>query len=208
MQRLPIYLTLSERIAGWTRGTEAEALIRIAYELPDHAVIVEIGSFLGSASILLAGARKLRRSGCLHCIDPFDASGDDVSVPEYDRILAHYGHTTQFELFRANLRQAGLARWVCPHRGQAEEIGRRWALPVDMLFMDGDQSPTGVDAAFESWSPWLKPNAVLALHNSNPRQYAEGHDGHYRLRQRLLAAGTYSCTSEAGSTTFMSPVRS
>jgi predicted O-methyltransferase YrrM len=203
MDRIPIYLNLSERIAGWTRGAEAEALIRAAYRLPDHAVIVEIGSFLGSASILLAGARKLRRTGNLHCVDPFDASGDEVSVPEYARILGHYQGTSQIEVFRANVRKAGVARWVGVHRGQAEKIGACWTLPVDMLFMDGDQSPRGVSAAFESWSPWLKSNGMLALHNSNPRLYAEGHDGHYRLRERLLAAASYSLVEEVGSTTFM-----
>jgi MMP 1-O-methyltransferase len=203
MERLPIYLKLSERVAGWTRGAEADALLQAAWRLPDHAVIVEIGSFLGSASILLAGARKLRRSGRLHCVDPFDASGDEVSVPEYARILGHYSNASQIEIFLANVRNAGVANWLCVHRGPAERIGLSWTLPVDMLFMDGDQSPQGVAGAFESWSPWLKPGGLLALHNSNPRVYAEGHDGHYVLRERLLAAGSYSLAEEVGSTTFM-----
>jgi predicted O-methyltransferase YrrM len=202
MDRIPIYLSLSERVAGWTRGPEAEALIRAAYQLPDHAVIVEIGSFIGSASILLAGARKLRRTGKLHCVDPFDASGDVVSVPEYDRILTHYEGTTQLEIFRANVRKAGVARWLVVHQGQAEQIANEWALPIDMLFMDGDQSPQGVSAAYESWSPWVKNNGLLALHNSNSREYAEGHDGHFRLRQRMLAEGSYAFIEEVGSTTF------
>jgi len=71
-----------------------------------------------------------------------------------------------------------------------------------MLFMDGDQSPEGVSAAYEIWAPWLKPNAILALHNSNPREYAPGHDGHFRLRERLLAASDYSLIEEVGSTSF------
>jgi MMP 1-O-methyltransferase len=203
MDRIPIYLSLSESVAGWTRGPEAEALIRAAYHLPDHAVIVEIGSFLGSASILLAGARKLRRTGKVHCVDPFDASGDPVSVSEYARILSHYGSLSPLEIFRTNLRKAGLASWVRVHQGHAEQVGSGWALPIDMLFMDGDQSPWAVSAAYESWSPWLKPNGLLALHNSNERLYAEDHDGHYQLRRRLLVAGSYSLAEEVGSTSFL-----
>jgi predicted O-methyltransferase YrrM len=202
MDRIPIYLSLSEKVAGWTRGPEAEALIKAAYHLPDHAVIVEIGSFIGSASILLAGARKLRRTGKLHCVDPFDASGDIVSVPEYARILTHYEGTTQLEIFRANVRKAGVANWLSIHQGRAEHVASGWALPIDMLFMDGDHSPEGVSAAYESWSHWLKPNGLLALHNSNEREYAAGHDGHYRLRQRMLAEASYSFIEEVGSTTF------
>jgi len=203
MERLPIYLKLSERVAGWTRGAEADALIHAAYRLPDHAVIVEIGAFLGSGSILLAGARKLRRSGKLHCVDPFDASGDTFSAPEYARILGNYSGASQLEMFLANVRNAGVANWLSVHRGPAEHVGRQWTAPVDMLFMDGDQSPHGVTAAFESWAPWLKVNGLLALHNSNPRVYAEGHDGHYVLRERLLAGRGYSLAEEVGSTTFL-----
>ena len=203
MDRIPIYLSLSARVAGWTRGAEAEALIQAAYHLPDHSVIVEIGSFLGSASILLAGARKLRRTGKVHCVDPFDASGDVVSVPEYARILSHYEGLSQLEIFRANVRRAGLASWACVHQGQAEQVGSGWALPIDMLFMDGDQSPRGVSTAYESWSPWLRPNGLLALHNSNERLYAEDHDGHYQLRRRLLVDGSYSLAEEVGSTSFL-----
>jgi predicted O-methyltransferase YrrM len=200
MERLPIYLRLSERVPGWTRGPEAEALIRRAYGLPDQAIIVEIGAFLGSGSILLAGARKLRRSGRVHCVDPFDASGDAFSVPYYQGILTDYGSTPQIEIFRENLRRAGLGNWFTAHPGSAEQVGLDWNTPIDMLFMDGDQSPEGVLAAWEVWAPWLKPHAVLALHNSNPREYARGHDGHFRLRQQLEAGSGYVLIEEAGST--------
>jgi predicted O-methyltransferase YrrM len=200
---MPIYLRLSERVPGWTRGPEAEALFRAAYALPDEAVIVEIGAFLGSGSILLAGARKLRRSGKVHCVDPFDASGDAFSVPYYQRILTQYGSVAQIQLFHDNLRRAGLANRVSTHQGPAERIGSGWSVPIDMIFMDGDQSPEGVLAAHQSWSPRLKPGGLLVLHNSNPREYAPGHDGHFRLRQHLLATPGYSLLEEAGSTSFL-----
>jgi MMP 1-O-methyltransferase len=204
MDRFPIYLTLSAGVAGWTRGAEAEALIRFAYELPDHAVIVEIGSFLGSGSILLAGARKLRRTGKVHCVDPFDASGDTASVSEYARILGHYGNTPQIQIFTDNLRKAGLGNWVCAHQGQAEQVAADWPVPIDMLFLDGDQSPRGARSAYESWAPWLKPDSIVALHNSIAREYMPDHDGHFRLREDLLAAADYFLIEEVGSTSFLS----
>jgi len=195
-----MYLRLSERVPGWTRGPEAQSLIRTAYELPDDAIIVEIGAFLGSGSILLAGARKLRRSGRVHCVDPFDASGDAFSVPHYQGILTDYGNTPQIQIFRNNLLRAGLSNWFTAHQGPAEKIGLAWNIPVDMVFMDGDQSPEGVRSAWEVWAPWLKSNGVLALHNSNSREYAPGHDGHFRLRQNLLTGSDYVLMAETGST--------
>lgn len=202
MDRIPIYLRLSEQVAGWTRGPEAEALIRAAYELPDQSHIVEIGSFLGSGAILLAGARKLRRSGKVHCVDPFDASGDVVSIGEYQRILTEHVRVPQIEAFHGNLRRAGLTNWIQVHQGQAETIAAKWETPVDMIFMDGDQSEEGVRRAFESWRNWLKPGGVLALHNSNPREYAPGHEGHFVLRERLLAGSEFKMVEEAGSISF------
>lgn len=202
MERFPIYLGLSEQVAGWTRGPEAEALMRTAYDLPDRAIIVEIGSFLGSGSILLAGARKLRRSGKVHCVDPFDASGDAPSVPEYARILSDHTQTSQLAAFHENIRRAGLTNWISVHQGPAEKIGRGWGVSIDLLFMDGDQSPQGVNVAYASWKAWLKPGGVLALHNSTPREYVPEHDGHFRLRERLLAGSSYTLTEEAGSTSF------
>lgn len=202
MERFPIYLRLSELVAGWTRGPEAEALFHVAYALPDAATIVEIGSFLGSGTILLAGARKLRRSGRVHCVDPFDASGDEVSTSEYARILTNHVRVPQLDAFHGNVRRAGLSNWVTVHQGRAELIGIGWNVPIDMLFMDGDQSPEGVSAAYDAWEPWLKPLAVLALHNSDPREYAPGHNGHFLLRQHLLQHSGYSLTDQVGSTSF------
>lgn len=206
LERFPIYLRLSERVPGWTRGPEAEALMRAAYELPDQAIIVEIGAFLGSGSILLAGARKLRRSGKVHCVDPFDATGDAFSVPHYQRILTDYENTEQIQVFRNNVRAAGLENWVCVHQGSAETVGSAWGMSVDMIFMDGDQSPEGVMTAYGVWGPWLKPHGLLALHNSNPRNYDPGHEGHFQLRQRFLAGTEYSLIEEAASTSFFRKV--
>ena len=79
--RLDDYILLSEGIPGWTRGEEAREFARISFSLPPETCIVEIGSFFGAATILLAGPRRLRGSGVVHCVDPFDCSGDLFSVP-------------------------------------------------------------------------------------------------------------------------------
>src|SRR5438105_4844800 len=80
---LGIYVWRSRRVPGWTRGREAVELATLCHELGGDPVVVEIGTFLGASAILLAGARKLRGSGTLHCVDPFDATGDALSAPFY-----------------------------------------------------------------------------------------------------------------------------
>ena len=150
---------------------------------PNILVVVEIGSFLGKSAIMLAGARKARGSGRVHCIDPFDLSGDAFSVPAYHAIADTDARPLRAR-FQANIARAGLTDWVVVHEGTAATVAAAWTEPIDMLFFDGDQSPEGARLAYEAWEPFLKVGGLIALHNSNDRSYAPGHDGN-----RLLATG-------------------
>jgi len=97
------YLRASAKIPGWLRGKEAKAMASVVSSLSDDCVVVEIGSFLGSSSVLLAGARKLRGSGKLYCVDPFDGSGDAFSVPIYNNLLAANGGKPLRQCFDENI---------------------------------------------------------------------------------------------------------
>jgi predicted O-methyltransferase YrrM len=199
--RLGYYLARASRVEGWTHTREAIALAQAAHRLPDGAEIVEIGSFLGRSSILLAGARKLRRSGRVHCVDPFDSSGDSFSVPVYQQILS--GDTrSQRKRFDDNLAGAGVSAYVDVHQGTAESVAAAWTRPIDMLFLDGDQSPKGARSAYDVWAPFLKVGGTIALHNSSDRRYDEGHDGYRRVVVESLVAPHYSDVECVGTTTF------
>jgi predicted O-methyltransferase YrrM len=181
------YLTLARRIPGWTTTREAAALMKAVHTLRENAVIVEVGSFLGKSTVALAGACKLKGDGHVHCVDPFDASGDAFSVPYYRDIARQSGRSLR-ERFEQNIRSARLSERVSVHQGRAEAIGAQWTCPVDMLFLDGDQSPAGAKSAFDSFARFLKQGALVALHNSSPRDYHHDHDGHRRLAVELADA--------------------
>ena len=202
MGRLGWTMWQSRRVTGWTRGEEAARLAQVAYELGENATIVEIGSFLGCSTILLAGARKLRGSGKVHSVDPFDVSGDSFSVPVYEEIVGPRPATLRSR-FERNLSRAGIRRWVEIHQGRAAEVARTWKSRVDLLFLDGDQSMEGVQAAYDAWSPFLLPGAVLVLHNSRPGYRRETHDGHARLAEALVRTPEYGNVEHVGSTTFL-----
>jgi predicted O-methyltransferase YrrM len=194
------YLTIARNIPGWTWGDEAVALMRTAYALPADAVIVEVGSFLGKSTVMLAGARKLRGSGRVCCIDPFDGSGDGHSVPFY-REIASQSSLSLRERFDDNLQRAGLGGWVEVHQGTADRIAAAWTCGIDLLFLDGDQSVQGARRAYDAFVSFLKPGGTLALHNSAPRAYAPGHDGHRRLAE-VLPEKNFCEILCIGSTTF------
>jgi MMP 1-O-methyltransferase len=181
MESLARYLRISEQLPGWIRGEEAAGLALTCLSLSGRPTIVQIGTFFGSAAVLLAGARQLRGSGIIHCVDPFDCSGDDFSVPHYRRLLTDAGGGSLRAHFERNIRSAGLEDWIEVHQGRAEEIARGWAASIDMLALDGDQSPAGARAAYESWSPFLRRGGTIAIHNSSPREYDPSHDGNRRI---------------------------
>jgi Methyltransferase domain len=196
------YLRLSAAIPGWTRGAEAEELMRLSHALPAGAQLVEIGAFFGSGSILLAGARRLRGSGMVHCVDPFDGGGDAFSIPYYREILRHSGGGAPRDHFASNIRDAGLAAWVQIHQARAEELAGRWSGMVDLLFLDGDQSPASVREVYRGWIPYLKPGGVIALHNSGPSNRRPGHDGHRCVAEDEIRPPNFADIRLVGSTTF------
>jgi hypothetical protein len=195
------YSVLGREIPGWTRGEEAIALALVARQLPPAAVIVEIGSFLGSSTVLLAGARKTAGSGKVHCVDPFDASGDDFSVPVYRGIVDSLQAPLR-QSFEENIRRADLSAWVQVHQGMAQAVGEGWTEPVDMLFFDGDQSPEGVRSAYEAWGAHLRVGGIIAVHNSADGIYAKTHDGQRRLVVEAILPPRYADLTCIGSTTF------
>ncbi len=200
------YLALSRRIPGWTRDAEAVALALTSLNLPDESVIVENGCFLGCSTVLLAGARKLCGSGTVHVVDPFDASGEAFSAPVYKAIEGSMRRTLR-EVFEANIRRAGVEAWVKIHQGFGHHVAATWTEPIDLLFLDGDQSREGVRATFSAWRTALKVGGLIAVHNSAPGEYHEGHDGSLRLVEDVLRPPDYCVLRLAGMTTFVLRVR-
>jgi predicted O-methyltransferase YrrM len=191
----------AEQIPGWRSGAESKELARLSFALDPGAVIVEIGSFLGRGAVLLAGPRKLRGSGRVHCVDPFDGSGDAFSVPHYEEIQAALGGGSLRQHFDDNIARLGLQDWIEVHPGRQEEVVANWREPIDLLLLDGDQSPAGARSAYDNWLPFLKAGGVIAVANSDPREYARGHDGYRRVAAERLASEDYSAVWRVGSLT-------
>lgn len=169
--------------------------------MPDDAVIAEIGVFLGSATVLLAGARKIAGTGIVHCVDPFDASGDEYSVPIYREILREL-ESSQFEAFTRTIDSLELDDQVRVHRGTAESIGRTWDTPIDLLVLDGDQSPRGARSAFEVWEPWLRRGGTVVISNSVPRVFDLDHGGNFLITSERVIEPAFGDIRVIGATTF------
>jgi hypothetical protein len=170
------WIRVSESIPGSTRNELARELAKVSLSLPPDAELVEIGSFFGAGTVLLAGPRKTRGSGKVHAVDPFDCAGDPRSTPIYERILEKAGGGSLRDHFDANMREAGLNDWVEVHQGFAQEVAANWTRPVDMLYIDLDVSGEAAEAAYDSWSPFLKPGGIVVVHDSEPGDQRPDYD--------------------------------
>ena len=191
----------SGTIPGWTVGDDARAVARASLALPERATIVEVGVYFGRCTALLAGARRLRGNGMVHCVDPFDGTGDTFSMPYYAADLLASGFLCFEDAFRHHVDRLGLAPWVTVHRGRDVEVAQNWSDPVDLLLLDGDQSPTGARASYEAWVSFVGPGGTIILRNTRDRDYAPDHDGNRRLAIEELVAPRWREVRQVGATT-------
>lgn len=191
----------SAEIPGWTLKDDARAVAEASYGLAGNPTIVEIGVFMGRCTLLLAGARKLKGSGTVHCVDPFDCSGDEFSIPHYKKELDTSGLDRLDLVFYRNLMRYGLEDIVDIHQVRSEVAVLNWTRPIDLLLLDGDQSPAGARAAFEAWVPMLKPGGIIILRNTKDKVYADGHDGHRRLAVEALVPPQFINKRQVNATT-------
>jgi predicted O-methyltransferase YrrM len=126
--------------------------------------VVEIGSWLGKSSVVLAKALADRPGAKLYCIDPFNAEGDAESRANYTARSAGLDETLE-ERFRSNLRRNGVGGSVIVRRGYSHEFAGAHAEPIDLLFIDGNHEHAAVERDYLDWSPHVRPGGWLCFHD-------------------------------------------
>jgi hypothetical protein len=150
-------MTVAPAVEGWLTEAQASRLrTRAAGPRPDGAVI-EIGSFRGRSTIVLA-----RAAGEVVAIDP-PAGGDrgpQEIAPDAER------GDEDHQAFLANLRAAGVAENVRHvRRPSAEALGDVEG-PLSLLFVDGAHrfGPARDDIA--RWGARVAPGGTLLVHDA------------------------------------------
>lgn len=154
-------LSLMQSIVGWFSEVEAELLLatvtRALRELTNDCAVVEIGSYLGRSTVLLASAvRDLRPCGQVVAIDPH---GGEVGIAgDLDR----QGVST-YEAFCANMVAADMRDVVRTIRKRSTYT--YWDQPIGLLFVDGLHDYDSVSADFGHFERWIRPGGFVAFHD-------------------------------------------
>ena len=137
-------------VPGWLTEDQAALLWDTAAELPDGALVVEIGSHQGRSTTVLAGAVR-GRGGQVVAIDPFVEG----------RL---FGGASTRELFERHVEAAGVTDAVelLPEYSTRARPG--WTRPIDYLYIDGKHDYWTLSDDLK-WSVHLPDDGPVLIHD-------------------------------------------
>lgn len=140
-------------VATHVTRRELDELFSLSCALPTGARSLEIGSYLGASSqVIAAGVR--RAGGKLYCVDTWM----NETMPE--------GVRDTFSEFSTNTKFASDV--VVPIRKRSDQLSEadfREIGALNFAFIDGDHSYKGVSTDFEIVSEHINLNSVVAFHD-------------------------------------------
>jgi MMP 1-O-methyltransferase len=145
-------------VPGYLLENEAKFLGVLAAITPAQGAIVEIGSYRGRSTVMLAKVAAHYGLGPVVAIDPHNSP--ILVNPDGSNDKSSY------EDFLHSIRKAGIDKNVEPHLAYSKDVSAGWNRPVRLLWIDGDHSYPGAKADFDGFFPHLAPNGVVALHDS------------------------------------------
>ena len=147
-------------VEGWMTPGQARKLWDCAAEVKPGGQIVEIGSFRGRSTIVLA--RAIKADVTLIAIDPH--AGNDRGPQEIEGFEEHAA--ADFDVFRDNLERAGVSDKVRHLRKFSSEAITDVPEPIDLLYIDGAHRFRPALDDIRLWSDKIKPGGTLLIHDS------------------------------------------
>jgi predicted O-methyltransferase YrrM len=147
-------------VDGWMTPGQAATLFDAARRCPPSGSIVEIGSFRGRSTIVLASAAP--REAQIVAIDPH--AGNDRGPQE----IAGFEDEASDDhaVFLANLERAGVADRVRHLRMFSDEALGHVDGPVDVLYIDGAHRYGPALADIRSWGDRVAEGGTMLIHDS------------------------------------------
>ena len=147
-------------VDGWMTHGQARALYDAAAACPAGGRIVEIGSFRGRSTIVLASAAA---DGVeIVAIDPH--AGNDRGPQEIAGFEDAAGE--DHAVFNANLAAAGVADRVRHVRAFSDAAHADVADPIDVLYVDGAHRFAPARRDIADWGARVRPGGTMLIHDS------------------------------------------
>jgi predicted O-methyltransferase YrrM len=150
-------LTEIETVEGYLSPNEIRFLALLAACPTTAGEILEIGSFKGKSTIILAKSAALTDNRGVHAVDPMiapsetdpDLRGDDSSFPD----------------FKKNIEKHKVSKNIEFHQKFSYELAETWDKPLRFLWIDGDHTYKGTKLDFDGFAAHLSDGAIVAIHD-------------------------------------------
>lgn len=151
-------VTLSRKLSGHLTDREARFLALAAATLPPSlGDVLEIGSFKGKSTTVLAKSVALSGGNRVVAVDPLTLPcATDPSIDCAESLP---------DLFWETLEANGVRHLVEFHQLRSEELALTWDRPLRLLWIDGDHSYRGVTADIDNFAHHLRVGSVVAFHD-------------------------------------------
>lgn len=149
-----------EQVDGWMSPDQAQRLYNAAAATHQGEIIVEIGSFRGRSTIVLASAAP--PGVHIVAIDPH--AGNDRGPQEIDGFEA--AAATDHDLFNANLAAAGVAERVHHIRSFSDVAHDEVVGELAVLYVDGAHRYAPARSDIREWGARVAPGGTLLIHDS------------------------------------------
>lgn len=150
----------ARNIPGFLVEEEARFLGLIAACAPRGGAILEIGSFKGKSTVMLAKVARHYDLGKIVAVDPHNFNSAELEEHRTKPGASSY------EEFLNHLEAAGVSDQVEAHRAFSSEIAAAWNHPIRFLWIDGDHSYQGAKSDFDGFIPHVIPGGIVAFHDA------------------------------------------
>ncbi|MGA2008919.1 MAG: class I SAM-dependent methyltransferase [Solirubrobacteraceae bacterium] len=147
-------------VQGWLTDAQARCLWDAAGAVAPGGRIVEIGSFHGRSTIVMACA--LRDGVELIAIDPHGGGDRGPQEITPDAAAGERDHAA----FAANLHAAGVEDRVRHVRAMSDAALGEVAGPIDVLYVDGAHRYRPASADIARWGARVAPGGSMLIHDS------------------------------------------
>jgi MMP 1-O-methyltransferase len=177
---------------GFLPEDEALGLYRAALAGARLGPLLEIGTYCGRSTVLLAAAAR-EHATLVATVDHHRGSEEHQPGEGFhDPALAdpQTGRVDTLPAFRRTLERSGLEDHVVAIVAPSPTAARLWSTPVGLVFIDGGHSEAAARADLAGWSPHVLPGGLLVIHDvfEDP---AEGGRPPYLIYREALDSGRF-----------------
>jgi hypothetical protein len=175
-------LEASDRVDGWLWCDEQILLYNMACQVPENEAIVELGTWMGKSTIMLAAGSMAGSGARINTVDVFEIRND----VGYDYSLYVTPDTEEyFSMFMSNMQDAGVESVVTPIRQSTVAAAKIWTGPaVRLIFIDANHEYEAVYSDFMAWLAHCKEGTWFLFHD-----YGTDYPGVTRFVDRLVLTG-------------------